>query len=390
MTISVIAQPALKKPKEKRHYIWWHTATETVGFFVLAIIFLESYFRLAGVGCGEFLQPDLRLGTSHIPDKQVVWRAEGFSNNKINSAGLRDSEHKIAKEPGVYRIALLGDSFVEAFQVDLNDTFGKVLETRLNNTNSNRRYETINFGCGGYSTAQEFVQYKSQGIKYNPDAIVLLFNRGDSMESVVTTKARKKAEPKPYFYIDQSGQLKEDDLVLAANFDKIKPHPIWDWLRKYSTIYSVINQSDFSLTLNEPRYRKIKGWLTSLSNRVRRVANPVSKEDFSSSQASTDLYPDQDEMAVTKALISKLAQQAAQNGQLFIVVIYPNLDHYVALTEQAQQLKSLAKEKHFLYLDLSPSFLADPQPRSNFALYHLNKKGHLTVANQLFEIFKAK
>lgn len=413
MTSSVITQNRTMpvRTKEKLHHSWWRTPVQVILFFVLAVPLLEIYFRVAGVGGGEYMQPDLHLGSCHIPDKEVIWRAEGFSNNRMNSVGLRDTEHA-AKKSDVYRIALLGDSLVEALQVDLNDTFGKVLETHLNNSNPNKRYETINFGCGGYSTAQEFVQYERERSKYKPDAIVLLYNRGDSMESVISNKDRKKAEARPYFYIDQTGQLKEDDSVLTANFDKLKPHPIRDWLRRYSTIYSVLNQTDFSLTLNEPRYRKIKGWVNSavswstniiygfrahmklaptkprpygvfgdrLSKRADAI-RPYNEEHVGGG------YLDQDEMVVTKALIQKLAQQAANNGQIFVLAVYPNIDHYAALTEQARQLKVLASENHFLYLDLSPSFLADPQPRSNFALYHFNKKGHITVANQLYKVF---
>jgi len=430
MISSVITQTqkAPSIPQTKMHRPWWRHLGQGFCFVLLALALLEGYFRLAGVGGGEFLQPDLQLGTKHIPDKQVIWRTEGFSNNRMSSVGLRDTEHTVSKEPSVYRIALLGDSLVEALQVDLNDTFGKLLESRLNQTvangsvkgsiygslngslnnhDKNRRYEAINFGCGGYSTGQEVLQYEREAAKYKPDAIFLFYNRGDSLESVVTNKDRKKAEPRPYFYLDQSGQLKEDDSVLAANFDKLKPQPLRDFLGKNSTIYGALNQADFSLTLNEPHYRKIKGWLNSAVSWSANIMHPhemntaygLSKPrpyiSVIPTQASLlqqglyskAFYPDQDEMTVTKALISKLANQAAKNGQTFVLVIYPNIDHYSALTEQAKQLKILARENHFLYLDLSPAFLADPQPRSNFALYHFNKKGHITVANQLLRVF---
>jgi len=282
--------------EEKAHYIWWQLLLQGFAFCAIAVVLVEVYFRLAGVGGSEYLQPDLQMGIRHIPGKLVIWRAEGFSNNRMNGAGLRDNEHTLNKEPGTYRIALLGDSVVEALQVDLNDTFGKILERRLNKANPSEHYETINFGCGSYSTGQEVVQYEREGAKYKPDAIVLVYNRGDSMESVVTSKDRKRTEPRPYFYIDRFGQLKEDDSVLAANFDKLKPNLLRDWLRKNSAIYGVINQADFSLTLNEPLYRKIKGWVVSLVN--------AASNGRPYKEAQTNhTYPDQDEMLVTKALI---------------------------------------------------------------------------------------
>ncbi len=397
MTSSVITRSQKTPPiaKVEPHRLWWRYVGQGLGFILLALILLEGYFKLAGVGGGEFMQPDLRLGSCHIPGKQVIWRLEGFSDNRMNSAGLRDSEHAINKEPGVYRIALLGDSFVEALQVDLNQTFGKILEAKLNQSHRNKHYEVINFGCGAYSTGQECLQYQSQVAQYKPDAIVLFYNRGDSMESIVKQKERKRALPRPYFYIDQDGRLKEDDSILSANIDKLKPQPLRDWLRNNSTVYGVLNQTDFTLNLNEPLYRKLKGWWGSILSWSTNTggASPAPTDPSYSSVSKPAQqqisYPDQDEMVVTKALIGKLASQAASQKQTFILCIYPNINHYAELTEQAKQLKAFATENHFVCRDLSPAFLADTDPHSNFFLYHLNQKGHTTVANQLFQTFCA-
>ena len=51
---------------------------------------------------------------------------------QINREGLRDVEHQYAKPPGVFRILVLGDSFVEAMHVPLESTFPRRLEERLN------------------------------------------------------------------------------------------------------------------------------------------------------------------------------------------------------------------------------------------------------------------
>src|SRR5712692_8691660 len=52
----------------------------------------------------------------HQPNSSTTYLG---TNHKIyiNSLGMRDREHAIKKEDGTFRILLLGDSFMEAFQV---------------------------------------------------------------------------------------------------------------------------------------------------------------------------------------------------------------------------------------------------------------------------------
>ncbi len=135
-TSTIIHQQNIIAEENLRQNKWWQKSFTMAGQAILAlivgIVLLEGYFRLAGVGEQEFVQPDLTMGCRHIPGKKVIWRMEGYSSDKLSSVGLRDSEHVIAKPVGTYRIALLGDSAVESMQVSMGKTFGKVLEKLLN------------------------------------------------------------------------------------------------------------------------------------------------------------------------------------------------------------------------------------------------------------------
>ena len=61
--------------------------------------------------------------------RPVRWRR--WSICEDHSLGYRDVEHTREKPPGVFRIAVLGDSMTEARQVSIADTFCKQLEKRL-------------------------------------------------------------------------------------------------------------------------------------------------------------------------------------------------------------------------------------------------------------------
>jgi hypothetical protein len=66
-----------------------------------------------------------------------------------NSRGLRDDEYSLKKPPGVYRIAVVGDSFSMGSGVRIEDTYHSRLERRLNASGDNA-YEVINFGVSAY------------------------------------------------------------------------------------------------------------------------------------------------------------------------------------------------------------------------------------------------
>ena len=83
---------------------------------------------------GLFFKPDRALGWTLVPGLSWTstgthWYSREFSVPiQINSEGFRDLERERAKPEDVVRIALLGDSMVEAIQVPFHETAGQVLE----------------------------------------------------------------------------------------------------------------------------------------------------------------------------------------------------------------------------------------------------------------------
>ncbi|MDP3041912.1 MAG: SGNH/GDSL hydrolase family protein [Candidatus Omnitrophota bacterium] len=91
---------------------------------------------------------------------------------KINSKGLRDYEYDYSKPSGVYRILVLGDSLTLGWGVPFEYTYPKYLEKMLNET-GNIKYQVINAGVGNYNLQSEVMFLKKEGLKYNPDMIIL-------------------------------------------------------------------------------------------------------------------------------------------------------------------------------------------------------------------------
>ncbi|MBI3315815.1 MAG: SGNH/GDSL hydrolase family protein [Candidatus Omnitrophica bacterium] len=101
---------------------------------------------------------------------------------RLNSQGYRDREYSFDKPEGVYRILVLGDSVAFGDGVSAEETFSDQLENLLNRNRQNPPgpVEVINTGIRGYNTYQELLLLKEEGLRYNPDLVLLCYVGNDA------------------------------------------------------------------------------------------------------------------------------------------------------------------------------------------------------------------
>jgi lysophospholipase L1-like esterase len=93
---------------------------------------------------------------------------------EINSRGLRGPETTYEKPPDTYRLLNLGDSVVMGWGVREEDTYGRRLESMLNEkVGKGQRIEIINAGVPGWNLENALAYLRAEGLKYEPDLIVL-------------------------------------------------------------------------------------------------------------------------------------------------------------------------------------------------------------------------
>ena len=104
-----------------------------------------------------------------------------------NGKGYRGPEAAYEKPDDVYRILIIGDSFVEAIQVAFADTFYARLQAQLaDRTIDGKRIEIIPMGRTGWGTFNEAAYYQAEGYRYEADLVLLLFFINDVADNFPT------------------------------------------------------------------------------------------------------------------------------------------------------------------------------------------------------------
>jgi len=176
---------------------------------VLFVGAAELVLRLSGFNSPIWFGPDQRLGWGMRPGAEGWYTKEGRAYVRVNQAGFRDVAHALEKPERTYRIAMIGDSVVEALQVDLKDAFWWRLQEELRGCPAlaGRRLEIMGFGVAGYGTAQQYLLLQSTAMKYRPDAVLLAFAPND----VINNSMRLEPEAERPFFVPHGDSLRLDD-----------------------------------------------------------------------------------------------------------------------------------------------------------------------------------
>jgi hypothetical protein len=157
-------------------------AVVVVVFLLLGEVAIRIVGRVKGVNYSLYLRElsnfdrlPARLQTGHptrrwalVPREQVVATTSDFSvPYTINSKGLRDREYSYRKPPDKIRVVALGDSLTFGEGIPFGDRFTDIAEQRF------RNLEVITMGVPGYGLDQMLLTFAEEGVKYQPDVVVV-------------------------------------------------------------------------------------------------------------------------------------------------------------------------------------------------------------------------
>ena len=176
----------------------------------LVLCVLELGMRVARLGRGggkeqlevlRYHEYDPLLGWRKIPGARVTYHRRDYTVEvAINDKGLRDVERSYLPRAGSTRILALGDSFTEGYSVRADRTVTAQLTLELARTGCPA--EVINAGTAAYSTDQELLFFRSEGIRYQPQIVLLFFFYNDVMHN---DRQVYYGRPKPIFQMTDDG-----------------------------------------------------------------------------------------------------------------------------------------------------------------------------------------
>ncbi len=145
---------------------------------IVCLIIVEAYVSNSFVMDKYINDYDPEVGRIRRANTEYVKFNEGFGIGKVNNLSYLNKEFAIEKSENTIRIALMGDSYVESFQVFDRNYFGRIMENILSEK-LNQTVEVMNFGRSGFDIGDCYVYYNTFVKKFNPDYVLYIFGADD-------------------------------------------------------------------------------------------------------------------------------------------------------------------------------------------------------------------
>lgn len=144
---------------------------------VISLILAEVLLRIIQpLNLVNVYRWDSVLGHTRIANTSGTYRTSEFSTLlSFNNFGFRGKDYQKQKSESKIRIGVFGDSYVEASQVEDDDSMTRIIERELNNYEIGCQcYEVLNFGVSGYGTTQEMLLIERTIDDFDLDVVVLM------------------------------------------------------------------------------------------------------------------------------------------------------------------------------------------------------------------------
>ena len=279
----------------------------------------EGGLRLFGIEYPLFYDYDPIIGYKLRPGVKGYFLDEGGAYVSINSDGWRDQEHAIQKPLNTLRIAVLGDSYAGAMQVNRQEAFWTIMAKELQtcDTIPDRNIEVMNFGISGLGTTQELLVLQHWVWKYSPDVVLLAFTTANDVSD--NSKVLKNIHYLPY-YVYQGN-------TLILENKQTREH----WLAKQKSLWqkmhldALLNFRTFQLIHHAKNI--FEGFSWSLQDIGKKAGASMKGQeaginDMIYREPTTEVW--QEAWRVTEGVLLLMRDEVAQHGARFFIVTLTN------------------------------------------------------------------
>ncbi len=233
------------------------------------------------------------------PNKTYWHRAAEYEVQiRTNSQGIRaDYEIPYEKPKGTRRVLVLGDSFGMGYEVDLEDMFTTRMTHHLKVKHGIENVEVVNLSTSGHGNAEQLIVLQSEGLKYDPDLVLLVWHSTDLADNVRSN-----------LYVWKEGKLVRRSDVYLPGVEinrKLYSIPLYPLIADNSQLYNMMR--DWTAY-------SVKQWL-------------VAFRALTARQTESEEEPDPDEVPypaqLSVALLEEIRSVSRENGARFAVLAVP-------------------------------------------------------------------
>jgi hypothetical protein len=313
----------------------------------------------------------LKYDKTAVPEGYASFGKKGEYRFKwrINNEGWNSPVDYPEKRSGKTRIAVIGDSYTEAFQVNNDSIFSNLLQAKLGDS-----YEVFTFGMSGAPLSQYLHMSRYVTRKFDPDILVINVVHNDFDESL------REIKKEDYFLtlsIDSSGIVTENEPPINA----YQPNPFKRILSRSATVRY------FTFNMNIPA-------------KIQAIKNHKDDNTFNANikVGKTQELTHKIEIA-TKYIVEKFKNENIDRRVIFVIDA-PRADIYAGKIDSSNVLflekilQTVCELNHVEFLSLTHIFQKDFE-KYNRAFnapydYHWDEYGHLIVGIALEKSFFRK
>ena len=182
---------------------------------------------------------DYTLRTTRPNARFTHTSIDGSWNYAINAQGFRDlANYSHDKPAGTLRVLVLGDSHTLGYEVRQNATFSEIVKRQL--AAKGIAAEVLNTGVSGFSTAEELAFLENEGLRYDPDLVVLGFFRNDFEDNLKAGLFRLEG--------DALVAVKKQHVPGIEMLNVVNAVPGLPWLSQNSYLYSFVSNTVWDLS----------------------------------------------------------------------------------------------------------------------------------------------
>jgi hypothetical protein len=331
-------------------------------------------FPIPGVERNLTVYDDL-AGYHLYPNATRVYRnRDGVVRRKVNSLGYLDREHDSASGAEL-KIGFFGDSYTEARQVPLEQTFFRLIEHDLA-----PHVETLAFGQSGFSTLQSYLTSTSWIDRFDIDLVVYVFVENDPGDQLKQIQPR----PAPYPVLTESGLGIDNSFRDAIAAQRSWLHRAGDFLTSHSLVFAVVSQRMRLLLTYGPKLSVTDADRSmGAGGEEDGTAQHLPNENDPPSLWPTDLKNEAIEL--TEATILAWRDYVEQRGKDFAVLYIPRGSELQKPTAQQDSwkpwLEPFLLRANIPLIDPTPELAAMESAGRQVFYDHFTPFGHVATAN---------